>query len=165
MDSGRVLHKLTARQNLQQPAFYFFLKFRDKRLTNVYKKKKEANEEAVTSTVKGCAAGGIVQIWRDVFKTKQRRRRRATQAFRSRRTSTSRPLILVPFITRQAFSALSGQSKRTVPQPLDLPFSIFISAYITWPEGDTAPVTGGWRNFKQNAGSEMTFIYTHTHTK
>lgn len=49
------------------------------------------------------------------------------------RTSTSLPLILVPFIILQAFSALSGESNLTVPQPFDFPFSILISANITWP--------------------------------
>ncbi|TNN43144.1 Sodium/potassium/calcium exchanger 5 [Liparis tanakae] len=49
------------------------------------------------------------------------------------RTSTSRPLMVVPFIVRHALSAASGPSKRTVPQPFDLPLSILISANITWP--------------------------------
>lgn len=49
------------------------------------------------------------------------------------RTSTSRPFILDPFINLQAFSALSGESNLTVPQPFDFPFSILISANITCP--------------------------------
>lgn len=56
-----------------------------------------------------------------------------SQALRSMRTSTSRPLILVPFIILHALLALSGQSNLTVPQPFDLPFSILISANCTWP--------------------------------
>lgn len=59
-------------------------------------------------------------------------------ALRSKRTSISLPLILMPFIILQAFSADSGDSNLTVPQPFDLPFSIFISANITWPH---------WLNF------------------
>lgn len=87
------------------------------------------------------------EIWYNrVFKTKQKLSGEAAecgsaftgllpqlQAFRSMRTSTSRPFILDPFINLQAFSALSGESNLTVPQPFDLPFSILISANITWP--------------------------------
>lgn len=54
-------------------------------------------------------------------------------AFLSILTSISRPLSRQPFMVRQARSAVSGLSKRTTPQPLDLPFSIFMSAYCTMP--------------------------------
>lgn len=39
----------------------------------------------------------------------------------------------MPFMILQAFSADSEESNRTVPQPLDFPFSILISANMTWP--------------------------------
>lgn len=94
----------------------------------------------------GNETSGHKLIWCNcVFKTKQNKRSlvalgnvlvkvsKKPQALRSMRTSTSRPLILVPFMILHALSALSGQSNLTVPQPFDLPFSILISANCTWP--------------------------------
>lgn len=97
----------------------------------------------------GTETSGHESIWCNcVFKTKQNKSSlvalgnvlvdvsRKPQALRSMRTSTSRPLILVPFMILHALSALSGQSNLTVPQPFDLPFSILISANCTWPAAD-----------------------------
>lgn len=73
------------------------------------------------------------------------------------RTSTSRPFILDPFINLQAFSALSGESNLTVPQPFDFPFSILISANITCPA-----VSGSEDEFSGRHG-ENSAVSTRAH--